>query len=45
MIPSDFARLTGRELIMVGAVLIGTCIGGLVGLAGVLTALHSTGLG
>lgn len=45
MIPFDFARLTARDLITVGAVLIGICIGGLVGLAGVLTALHSTGLG
>lgn len=45
MIGPDFGRLTGRDLITVGAVLIGICIGGLVGLAGVLTALHATGLG
>lgn len=45
MIPSDFARLSGRDLITVGAVLIGLCIGGLVGLAGVLMALHMAGLG
>jgi len=45
MIPHDFAKLTGGDLVIVGAGLIGLCIGGLAGLAGVLTALHATGLG
>lgn len=45
MIPHDFAKRTASEIFTLGAVLIGLCIGGLVGLAGVLTALHATGLG
>jgi len=38
VIPSDFARLTGRDLAFIGGVLVGLAVAGLTAWAGVLWA-------